>query len=211
MTIIDILMTMHANNSLITKSLEIIKDDYTGLVNDNYELTTSEFGEVVVKVPSLEKKNEFIYTNITEYEYPLLMCMRIRDSANKEKYSFILGKFMELYKDKLEVFFKDVKTVETLKDRIVKTKTNIDYATYISMGLMVITGLGLLIASDVSSLVRVLLVAAIIVFGMAPLILQFTKDGQVKKVIDGYFSLIKTDWYSKQLNKQYVFLCNFIG
>lgn len=210
MTIIDMLMSTHENNSLITKSLEIIKDDYTGLVNDNYELTVSEMGEVVVKIPSLEKRNEFVYENMTEYEYALAMCMRITDAANKEKYSYIFGKFMELYKDKLELFFKDVRTVETLKDRIVKTKANIDYATYISMALMVITGLSLIVG-NMTSLVRGILTAATVLFGIVPLILQFTKDTQVKKIIDGYLSLIKTEWYSKQLNKQYVFLCNFIG
>lgn len=211
MTILDMLINTHTNNGLITKSLEIIKDDYIGMVNDNYELTTIEMGEVVVKIPSLEKKNEFIYTNITEYEYPLLMCMRISDACTKEKYSLIFQKFMELYKDKLELFFKDVKTVETLKERIVKTKANIDYSTYISMALMIVTGLSLIILSNLTPLIRGLLIAAIIIFGIAPLILQFSKEGQVKRIIDGYLSLIKTEWYSKQLKKQYVFLCNFIG
>jgi hypothetical protein len=210
MRIIDMLLNTHENNALITKSLEIIKDDYTGLVNDNFELTTNELGEVVVKIPSLEKKNEFVYTNITEYEYPLVLCMRISESNTKEKYAFIFSKYMELYKDKLELFFKDVRTVETLKDRIVKTKANIDYATYISMALMVITGLSLIIG-NMTSLVRGIVTAITILLGLAPLVLQFTKDGQVKKIIDGYLSLIKTEWYSKQLNKQYVFLCNFIG
>jgi len=211
MTILDMLVSTHTNNGLIMKSLEIIKDDYIGIVNDNYELTTIEMGEVVVKIPSLEKKNEFVYTNITEYEYPLLMCMRISDACTKEKYSFIFKKFMELYKDKLELFFKDVRTVEMLKERIVKTKANIDYSTYISMALMVVTGLSLIIFSDLTPLIRGSLIAAIIIFGIAPLILQFSKEGQVKKIIDGYLSLVKTEWYSKQLKKQYVFLCNFIG
>lgn len=210
MTIIDMLMTTHENNSLITKSLEIIKEDYIGLVNDNYELTANEMGEIVVKIPSLEKRNEFVYNNVTEYEYGLVMCMRFSQTNTTEKYAFIFGKFMELYKDKLELFFKDVRTVETLKDRIVKTKANIDYATYISMGLMVITGL-ILIIGNMTSLVRGILTSATLIFGLVPLVLQFTKDMQIKKIIDGYLSLIKTEWYSKQLNKQYVFLCNFIG
>lgn len=211
MTILDMLSSTNATNGVIAKSLEIIKDDYIGLVNDNYELITNEFREVVVKIPSLEKKNEFVYTNITEYEYPLIMCMRISELNTKEKYAFIYEKFMELYKDKLELFFKDVKTVEALKERIVKSKANIDYATYISMALMVVTGLSLIIISGITPLVRGSLITAIVVFGIAPLILQFSKEGQVKKIIDGYLSLVKTEWYSKQLNKQYVFLCNFIG
>lgn len=211
MTIVDMLISMHTNNALITKSLEIIKEDYTGSVNDNFELTINDYGDVVVKIPSLEKRSEFVYTSITDYEYPLIMCMRIQESGGKEKYSFILGKFMDLYKDKLEIFFKDVRTVEVLKERIIRTKANIDYATYSSMGLLIITGLSSIFASNISPLVRGLLTTGIIVFAITPLILQFTKEGQVKKVIDGYLSLIKTEWYSKQLNKQYVFLCNFIG
>lgn len=211
MTILDMLVSTNATNGVIAKSLEIIKDDYIGLVNDNYELTTNELSQVVVKIPSLEKKNEFVYTSITEYEYPLIMCMRISESNTKEKYAFIFENFMELYKDKLELFFKDVKTVEALKERIVKTKANIDYATYISMALMVVTGLFLIIISGITPLVRGSLITSIVVFGIAPLILQFSKEGQVKKIIDGYLSLVKTEWYSKQLNKQYVFLCNFIG
>lgn len=211
MTIVEMLISMHESNSLITKSLEIIKDDYTYSVNDNFELTINEYGEAVVKIPSLEKRSEFVYTSITDYEYPLVMCMRIQESGGKERYSFILGKFMELYKDKLEIFFKDVRTVEILKERIVKTKANIDYATYTSMALMIITGLILIFSSNISQLFRGGLIVGIILFALAPLIFQFTKEGQVKKVIDGYLSLIKTEWYSKQLNKQYVFLCNFIG
>lgn len=211
MTILDMLVSTNATNGVIAKSLEIIKDNYIGAVNDNYELTTNELREVVVKIPSLEKKNEFVYINITEYEYPLIMCMRISEANTKEKYSFIYEKFMELYQDKLELFFKDVKTVEALKERIVKSKANIDYATYISMALMVVTGLSLIILSDLTPLVRGTLITAIVAFGISPLILQFSKEGQVRKIIDGYLSLVKTEWYSKQLNKQYVFLCNFIG
>ena len=211
MTILDMLVSANATNGVIAKSLEIIKDDYIGLVNDNYELTTNELREVVVKIPSLEKKNEFVYTNITEYEYPLIMCMRISELNTKEKYALIYENFMELYRDKLELFFKDVKTVESLKERIVKTKANIDYATYISMALMVVTGLSLIIISNITPLVRGSIIASIVAFGIAPLILQFSKEVQVKKIIDGYLSLIKTEWYSKQLNKQYVFLCNFVG
>lgn len=211
MTILDMLVSTNATNGVIAKSLEIIKDHYIGTVNDNYELTTNELGEVLVKIPSLEKKNEFVYTNITEYEYPLTMCMRISEANSEEKYSCIFEKFMELYEDKLELFFKDVKAVEELKERIVKTKANIDYATYISVALMIVTGISLIIFSELTPLIRGTFIIAMVAFGISPLILQFSKEGQVKKIIDGYLSLVKTEWYSKQLNKQYIFLCNFIG
>ena len=211
MTILDMLTNMHTNNTLITKALVIIKDDFTNLVNDNYELTINEKGELMVKIPSLEKKDEFVYKDIAEYQYPLVMCMRVSESKNIEKYNFILGKFMELYKDKLELFFKDVNTVDILMEKIKKTKNNIDYATYCSIFVMTLGAISLAVFRSMSEVLRFVVLALIVLFPVISLLLQFSKEGQVKRVIDGYISLIKTDWYSKQLMKQYIFLCNFIG
>lgn len=211
MTILDMLTNLHANNTLITKSLVIIKDEFTSLVNDNYELNINEKGDLIVRIPSLEKKDEFVYISATEYEYPLVMCMRVSATKNPEKYSFMLGKFMDLYKDKLELFFKDVKTVDTLKEKIVKTKNNIDYTTYASIGVMFFGAISLGVSQGMSSSVRFIVILAIVLFPVVSLVLQFNKEGRVNKIIDGYISLIKTEWYSKQLMKQYVFLCNFIG
>lgn len=211
MTVLDMLINMHKDSSLITNSLEIIKDDFTSLVNDNYELTINEKGELMVKVPSLEKKNEFVYTSVTEYQYTLVMCMRISESKNTDKYSFILGKFMKLYKDKLELFFKDVKTVDTLKERIIRTKENIDYITYSSIVVMILGAISLCIFKDMTQIVRSVVILGIVLFSVISLVMQFTKEGQVKKVIDGYISVIKTEWYRKELSKQYIFLCNFMG
>ena len=211
MTILDMLITLHKDNALIIKSFEIIKSDYTSLVNDNYELTINEKGELLVKIPSLEKRDEYVYKSVTEYEYPLVMCMRVSASKNPEKYSFILGKFTALYKDKLELFFKDVNTVDILMEKIKKTKHIIDYATYTSVCIMILDAIILGILPNMSQIVRAVVISTIVFFPAIALLLQFTKDGQVKKVIDGYLCLIKTEWYSKQLNKQYIFLCNFIG
>ena len=211
MTILNMLISMHTNNTLITNALEIIKDQYTSLVNDNYELTLNEKNELAVKIPSLEKRNEYVYNSIAEYEYTLVMCMRMSESRNNERYNFILGKFMELYKDKLEVFFKDVNTVNTLKERIIKTKENIDYVTYASIIVLVLGAISLCIFPSMSQIVRCVLIIGIAIFSIIALVMQFTKEGQVRNVIDGYISLIKTEWYEKELKKQYVFLCNFIG
>lgn len=211
MTVLDMLINSHEDDNLITKSLEIIKGDYTSLVNDNYELTINEKRELVVKIPSLEKRDEFVYKSATEYEYPLVMCMRISTSKNDDKSSLILGEFAILYKDKLELFFKDVNTVNTLMERIKKTKQNIDNITYASVGVMVLSAIILCIFPNMSQIMRVIVIAAITLSPILSIVLQFTKEGQVKKIIDGYLSLIKTKWYSKQLNKQYVFLCNFMG
>jgi len=205
------LISRHANNSLIVNALEIIKDDFINLVNDNYELTLDIENELTVRIPSLEKRNEYVNTSIAEYQYTLIMCMRISESKNDEKGKFIVSKFLELYKDKLEVFFKDVNTVNTLKERIVRTKENIDYATYASIVIMILGGISLCIFPNVSQMVRIICILAIVIASIVALGMQFTKDGQVKEVIDGYISVIKTEWYAKELKKQYTFLCNFIG
>lgn len=211
MTILDMLISMNTNDTLITKALEIIKDDFTSVVNDNYELTIDENKELTVKIPSLQKKDEFVYNSIAEYQYTLVMCMRMSESKNPGQYNFILGKFMELYKDKLELFFKDVSTVDTLKERIIRTKDNIDYMTYASMVVLILGAISLCIFKDMSKIVSNVLIIGIVVFSIISLVMQFTKEGQVKKVIDGYISVIKTDWYRKELSKQYIFLCNFMG
>lgn len=122
MTILDMLNKVNTGNNSMEKALEIIKDNFTNLVNDNYELVIRENGELNVKIPSLEKRNEYVYKDLTEYKYPLIMCMRVQELKNPEAYNYILTKFMELYKDKLDLFFKDVNTIYKLKDNIVKTK-----------------------------------------------------------------------------------------
>lgn len=205
------LTSMHKNNSLITKALEIIKDNFTIFVNDNYELTINQNGELIVKIPSLEKKDQFVDNSIAEYQYTLVMCMRISESKDVEKYNLILGKFMELYKDKLQVFFKDVLTVDELKLRIVRTKENIDYITYASIVVMILVAISLCIFPDMSQMIKYVLILGMVLFSTISLVMQFTKEGQVKTVIDGYISIIKTEWYRKELSKQYIFLCNFMG
>jgi predicted membrane channel-forming protein YqfA (hemolysin III family) len=118
---------------------------------------------------------------------------------------------MELYKDKLELFFKDVKTVDTLMEKIKRTKNNIDYATYSAIIIMVLGAISLAVFRNMSEALRFTILSLVVLFPVISLLLQFSKEGQVKKVIDGYISLIKTDWYSKELMKQYIFICNFIG
>lgn len=211
MTILDMLNNKYENNKLMANAFEIIKDNYTNLVNDNYELVINEEGEVDVKIPSLEKKNEYVYKSISEYEYPLVMCMRISEIRKDDSYEYILSKFLALYKDKLEVFFKDVNSIDKLKLSIIKTKNNIDCVTYTSIVVMIIGAICLCIFSNMTSIVRCVLVIGIMAFLITALAMQFTKDGQVKNIIDGYISLIKTEWYEKELRKQYIFLCNFMG
>ncbi|RII33446.1 hypothetical protein D2A34_17025 [Clostridium chromiireducens] len=210
MTILDMLNKINKNNKLMAKGLEIIKDNYTSLVNDNYELVINEDGELNVKIPSLEKRDEYVYKSIGEYEYPLVMCMRIPDTKNVDKYNYVLGKFMELYKDKLDLLFKDVNTIEKLKENVVKTKNRIDYTTYASIFLGVIGAIALCIV-DFFPTTRSIFILGIILFFILSLVIQLSKENQIKKIIDGYLSVIKTEWYKKQLSKEYAFLCNLAG
>jgi len=76
---------------------------------------------------------------------------------------------------------------------------------------MILGGISLCIFPNVSQMVRIICILAIVIASIVALGMQFTKDGQVKEVIDGYISVIKTEWYAKELKKQYTFLCNFIG
>ncbi|WP_238918618.1 hypothetical protein [Clostridium sp. YIM B02555] len=210
MTILDMLNKVNTGNNSMEKALEIIKDNFTNLVNDNYELVIRENGELNVKIPSLEKRNEYVYKDLAEYKYPLIMCMRVQELKNPEAYNYILTKFMELYKDKLDLFFKDVNTIYKLKDNIVKTKNNTDYITYSSMTMGVVGAISLCIF-NFNDITRQIFILSIIVFFILSMVLQTTKENRVKKVIDAYLSLIKTDWYHEELLKEAAFLANFIG
>lgn len=211
MTILEMLNNKYENNKLMLKSFEIIKDNFTNFVNDNYELTINENKELMIKIPSLEKRNEYVYTSIVEYEYTLVMCMRISEMRDAGGYEYILSKFLELYKDKLELIFKDVNTIDKLMEKITKTKSYIDYLTYASMGLVILGLLSLCIFTKMSPTTKNAFIAGMILFSIISLVGQFTKENQVKKVIDAYISVIKTEWYSKQLMKEYAFLCNYMG
>lgn len=210
MNIIDILSKQVEQNHNEKHALEIIHDSYIGSVNENYTLIVNEDGKLLVRIPSLEKRDEFIYNEITEYSYMLVMCMNIEEINNPEYYSYIQSKFLEIYRDKLQVFFKDVAVVDKLKKDIVSTKKKIEYGTYATIAGVILSGLSLCIF-NVSNTPKHVLVFGIILFFCCSLYLQFTKDTTIKKLIDGYISTIHTDWYNSDLRKHYTFLCNFIG
>lgn len=210
MNIIDILSKHIGQNNHERRALEIIHDSYIGSVNENYTLIVDENGKLLVRIPSLEKKDEFIYNEITEYSYPLVMCMNIEEINNPEYYSYIQSKFLETYKDKLQVYFKDVATVDKLKEDIIKTKKKIEYCTYSSIAGVILCGLFLCLF-NVSTTPKHVLVFGIILFFGCSLYLQLTKDTAIKNLIDGYISTIHTDWYNSDLRKHYTFLCNFMG
>lgn len=209
MTILELLNRMNTGNKLMEKALEVIRDNFTNLVNDNYELVITEKGELNVKIPSLEKRNEYQFKSLGEYKYPLLMCMKIQELKNVDAYNFLLTSFMESYKDKLDLLFKDIKTTDKLKANIIKTKNYIDYITCTSLVIGIMGAISLCVFNSENT-TKVILTTGTIIFFISTIIIQAMKESKVKKVIDAYLSLIKTDWYKDELLKQYIFLCNFV-
>lgn len=209
MTIIDILNQSIQNNPLEKKALEIINDSYIGSVNDNFTLIVDKNGELLVRIPSMEKKDEFIYNKISEYTYPLIMCMNIEEIDNPEYYSYIKSKFLETYKNKLLAFFRDVSTVDKLKKNIVESKNKLEYITYATIIGVILCGLSLCIF-NISNTTKTVLTLGIILFFCCGLYIQFSKENQIKKLIDGYITTINTDWYNLKLRKHYTFFCNFM-
>lgn len=209
MTILEMLNKINSGNKLMEKSLEIIKDNFTGLVNDNYELVIRENGELNVKIPSLEKRDEYVYTSLSEYKYPLIMCMRTQELTKVDAYNFMLSKFMDIHKDKLELLFKDVNNIDKLKENIIKTKNNIDYITYFSLITAIIGAISLCLF-NLTTTTRNVFTVGIAIFFILSMVMQVNKEKQVKKLIDAYISVIKTHWYKDELLKQYAFLCNFM-
>ncbi|ACD23774.1 hypothetical protein FDE76_10990 [Clostridium botulinum] len=210
MTIIDILEKKYSSNPSVIKSLEIIKDNFINLVNDNYELVLDVKGQLQVRIPSLQNRNDYEYKDVSDYEYPLVMCMRISEIKNKDIYKHIIAQFIELYKDKLDVFFKDVSTVDKLVNKIKDTKKIISFITYISIFVVIFASISLCVFLNLSNTMRYVIIIAIIGFFLTMIIMQFTKEERVKRIVDGYISIIKTDWYQKELNKQNAFFCHLI-
>ncbi|MBN1046895.1 hypothetical protein ACTFIN_16710 [Clostridium cagae] len=210
MTIIDILEKKYSSNPSVIKSLEIIKDNFINLVNDNYELVLDIKGQLQVRIPSLQNRNDYEYKDVSDYEYPLVMCMRISEIKNKDIYKHIIAQFIELYKDKLDVFFKDVSTVDKLVNKIKDTKKIISFITYISIFVVIFASISLCVFLNLSNTMRYVIIIAIIGFFSTMIIMQFTKEERVKRIVDGYISIIKTDWYQKELNKQNAFFCHLI-
>lgn len=208
MTILDIIDSK-ITNTLQKKSLEVIRDNYTGLVNENYTLTLNEDDELAVKIPSLEKRDEYVFHDLSEYEYPLIMCMRLDDGMTSDFYEDSVSHFMNIYGDKLELLTKDIISVNKLMNDIKNVKKHIEYTTYASIVGVILCGLSLCIFN--SMVAKPIFLIGVVGFFIISLSVQFTKENRVKSLIDGYISIIKTDWYQSQLRRQYVFLCNFMG
>ena len=210
MTLIDIFNQHIQNNPSEKRALEIIHDSYISSVNDNYKLVIDDKGNILVRIPSLEKKDTFVFNEITEYDYPLVMCMNIQDSCSPDFYSYIESKFLEVYKDQLKVFFRDVATVDKLKNNIVSTKKKLEHITYAAIAGVIFCGLFICIFNISNTTKHVFSLAIILLFCCA-LYIQFNKDNKIKQLIDGYIATINTQWYNSTLKKHYAFLCNFIG
>ena len=210
MTILEILTGKRVNNKVLNPALEVIKDSYGDIRHDNYEIVVDNEGDLQVKIPSLVKKDEYEYKKITEYEYQKVMCMKISELYNGKNQEYIAKKFYDIYGDKLELLYKDVNSIEELKQKVKSTKKNIDYLTYISIGAIVLQGIMLIIFNNISSLAKIIIGIGIILLFSFSIFQQFTDDKRVKTLIDGYVNVLKTDWYKSEMLKQYVFLCNIM-
>ena len=210
MTILEILTGKRVNNKVLNPALEVIKDSYGDIRHDNYEIVVDNEGDLQVKIPSLVKKDEYEYKKITEYEYQKVMCMKISELYNGKNQEYIAKKFYDIYGDKLELLYKDVNSIEELKQKVKSTKKNIDYSTYISIGAIVLQGIMLIIFNNISSLAKIIIGIGIILLFSFSIFQQFTEDKRVKTLIDGYVNVLKTDWYKSEMLKQYVFLCNIM-
>ena len=143
--------------------------------------------------------------------YTHLMCMKISELYKQKNQEYIAKKFYDIYGDKLELLFKDVNSIEELKQKVKSTKKNIDYLTYISIGAIVLQGIMLIIFNNNFGLPKIIIGVGIILLFSFSLYQQFTKDKRVKTLIDGYINVLKTDWYKSEMQKQYVFLCNIMA
>ena len=210
MTILEILTGKRVNNKVLNPALEVIKDSYGDIRHDNYEIVVDNEGDLQVKIPSLVKKDEYEYKKITEYEYQKVMCKKISELYNGKNQEYIAKKFYDIYGDKLELLYKDVNSIEELKQKVKSTKKNIDYLTYISIGAIVLQGIMLIIFNNISSLAKIIIGIGIILLFSFSIFQQLTEDKRVKTLIDGYVNVLKTDWYKSEMLKQYVFLCNIM-
>ncbi|WP_252247854.1 hypothetical protein [Clostridium sp. ZS6] len=58
--------------------------------------------------------------------------MRISEIKNKDKYKHKIAQYIEIYKDKLDQFIKEVSTVDKIVNKIKDTKKIITFITYIT-------------------------------------------------------------------------------
>jgi len=208
MTILEILIGKRINNKVLDPALEVIKENYSDVEKENYELVIDNDGELMVKIPSLTKRDDYDYKKIIEYEYQVLLCMKISELYNEKHYEYIARKFLETYNDKLELLYKDVILIEELKTKLKDTKNRIEYSTYISIGAIILQGIILIIFNNISTITKAIIALGTILLFVISIIQQFTKDTQIKTIINGYVNVLKTEWYRSQMIKQFMFFCN---
>ena len=211
MTILDCLKGKKLGEKLLDPVLDAIDDEFGNGSNKNYELIIDHNeGEVLVKIPSLKKHDEFEFKKLEEYSYPLIMCMNIDKQYTTQHYDYILKKFLELYKKDLEELSNDVSMIEELKLKVKALKKKIENISYISIAGIIFLSVLLILRNNMATGSKVIVAASTILLFVISIYEQLTKDKQVKSLIDGYITVIKTEWYSKNIRKQYVFLCNIM-
>ena len=211
MTIIEYLRGKKLGEKSLDPVLDVISGAYKDLANENYKLVINEDdGEILVKIPSLKKKDEYELTKLEEYEYPLIMCMKIDDIYKAQHHQYITKSFFSIYNEDVNRICKDVFLIEELKEKVKRLKKNIEYIIYIAIGGIIALAIFLMLRNSLSSFVKGMTAASIVFLFILSIYEQWTKDSQVKSLIDGYINEIQTDWYKSDLKKHYAFLCNIM-
>ena len=96
MTIVDYLRGKKLGTQLMDPVLDVIHDEFGDAANENYELIIDQAGKVLVKIPSLKKRDQFEFTKLEDYSYPLIMCMNIDELYTEQHFEYITKKFLEL-------------------------------------------------------------------------------------------------------------------
>lgn len=210
MTILEYLRGKKLGEKSLDPILDVIGTAYSDLANDNYEIIISDEGEVLIRIPSLKKKDEFELKKLEEYEWSLIMCMKINELYTGQHHQYIAKKFIELYNEEINRISKDVLLIEELKTKVKKLKKNIDYISYVSVGGIIALAIFMIFKNNLSGFVKGMTAVCIIFLFVFSIYEQCTKDTQVKSLINGYLNEIQTAWYKTDLMKHYAFLCNIM-
>lgn len=210
MTILEYLRGRKLGEKALDPILDVIGATYSDSANDNYEIIINDEGEVLIRIPSLKKKDEFELKKLEEYDWPLIMCMKIDELYTAQHHQYIAKKFIELYNEEINRISKDILLIDELKDKVKKLKKNIDYISYASISGIIALAVFMILKSNLSGFAKgMTAVCVMFLFGFS-IYEQCTKDTQVKSLINGYLNEIQTDWYKIDLMKHYAFLCNIM-
>ncbi len=210
MTILDYLRGKKLADQMLDSVLDIIKEEFGSVSNENYQLSLDSEANVVVRIPSLKKNDEYEFKALEDYEYQVVMCMNIDELYTEQYMEYITKKFLELYKEDLIKICHDVKIIDELKIKVKSLKKKIEYISYGSICGIILLSILLILKNNMGGMSKGIIGGSIVLLFTISIYEQCSKDKQVKSLIDGYISIIKTEWYNKIMRKQYLFLCNIM-